>query len=100
MSDRPSPFEEYRIAHPPGSMVTGTVSRVAPFGVFVDLGGSVEGLLLVPYMARPGATLRYPDDFPRVGEPITARVFRYGTQGQIALSQATAATRARDGSHA
>jgi uncharacterized protein len=39
----------------PGLTLEGRVTRVAPFGVFVDVGLEVEGLLPVPHMGdRPG----------------------------------------------
>lgn len=69
-----------------GSVVEGRVVRVAPFGVFVDLGVGFDGLLLVPEMA--GAGPKTMDDYPQPGEVVTARVIHHRDQNrQVSLTQ-------------
>jgi len=40
-----SPYEEYRKNHRRGDVIKCTVARIAPFGVFVNLGDGFEGLI-------------------------------------------------------
>src|SRR6266480_113546 len=44
---QPNDFQTFRERHQPGDVVEGTVSRVADFGVFVQIEGLVEGLMHV-----------------------------------------------------
>src|SRR5688572_16597733 len=49
--DATTSWEQFKRDHPPGSEVTGTVTHVAPYGAYVDLGVPFDALLLVPYIA-------------------------------------------------
>lgn len=86
-------WEQFKRAHPPGSKVTGVVSRVEAFGAFIDLGVPFTALLLVPYIAPIGQPKKYPDDYPKVGDVISTIVRHYGDDvtpneiGEIALTQ-------------
>ena len=93
MVTTPAAWEQFKRDHPPGSEVTGTVSHVAPYGAYVDLGVPFDALLLVPYIAPVGHRKTYPDDYPKVGDVISALVRHYGDAvapngvGKIALTQ-------------
>lgn len=41
----PSPYEEFRRKHRKGDVMQCKVVRIAPFGLFVDMGGGFEGLI-------------------------------------------------------
>ncbi|MDE5831654.1 MAG: S1 RNA-binding domain-containing protein, partial [Desulfovibrio sp.] len=55
----------------PGDIVEGTVARVAPFGVFVELAPSVEGLAHVSQLAW--SRVENPGDFFSPGDPIKVK---------------------------
>ncbi|MFI6938417.1 S1 RNA-binding domain-containing protein [Streptomyces sp. NPDC050418] len=42
---QPDPLRAFADGHPPGAVLPGTVTKVVPFGVFVALGGGLEGLV-------------------------------------------------------
>jgi ribosomal protein S1 len=91
-SDSPT-WEQFKREHPPGSEVSGTVTHVAPYGAYIDLGVPFAALLLVPYIAPAGQRKSYPEDYPKVGEVVSALIRHYGDQvapngvGKIALTQ-------------
>jgi small subunit ribosomal protein S1 len=60
---QPDPWQRVGERFQPGQVVEGTLTRLAPFGAFVDLGEGVEGLLPTNQIANQpgvveGATLR------------------------------------------
>ena len=88
MSEAPAKmtWDEVKARLPIGTEVTGTVLRVMPFGVFVDLGVGFLGLLEVPNMA--GENRKTEVDYPQAGQTVTANVLWHsdGNQ-QVMLSQ-------------
>jgi small subunit ribosomal protein S1 len=67
-------WEAAKSRFPVGSVVTGTVSKVVPFGFFVDLGLiSVQGLLLLVDFDGAGSPVCV-DELPVEGETIEAVV--------------------------
>lgn len=67
-----------------GEDLSGNVSGVTPFGVFVDLGG-VEGLVHVSELAWDKVTM--PSKLYKVGDAVTVRVLTVdATSGKLALS--------------
>ena len=54
-----------------GDIVTGVVVDVAPFGVFVDLGG-LDGLLHVMDMSH--SPIKHPTDLVNIGDTVEARI--------------------------
>jgi ribosomal protein S1 len=86
-------WDQFKADHPTGSEVSGTVTQVAPFGVFVDLGVPFTALLLVPEIAPKAKRKEFPKDYPKVGEKISAFIRGYGDDvapngvGKIALTQ-------------
>ena len=72
-----------------GQQLTGTVTRLAPFGAFVDLGG-VDGLVPISELAYGYVTR--PEDLVEIGERLTVEVLRIEvdpkrSQPRIALSR-------------
>jgi small subunit ribosomal protein S1 len=63
----------------PGEVVSGRVTRLAPFGAFVDLGG-VEGLIHVSEISHQ--RVGDPGDILRVGEDIKVKVLEIQKPGQ------------------
>ncbi|MGL5095528.1 MAG: S1 RNA-binding domain-containing protein [Fimbriiglobus sp.] len=82
----PATWDAVKARLPLGTTVAGTVLYVAPFGVFVDLGGGGVGLLRVPEMA--GDHRKQMADYPQVGDVLTAMVLWYDERNrQVTLTQ-------------
>jgi small subunit ribosomal protein S1 len=71
---QPNDFQTFRDRHQPGEVLDGIVSRVADFGVFVQLDGLVEGLMHVSETALPRGDK--PQEHFREGEPVRVRILR------------------------
>ncbi|MFN7812589.1 MAG: 30S ribosomal protein S1 [Planctomycetia bacterium] len=70
----------------PGSIVTGTVTKITNFGVFVQLENNLEGLLHVSELAEH--KVDNPEAEVKVGQPIEVRVLRVDTADRkIGLSR-------------
>ncbi len=68
----------------PGECVSGVVTNITEFGVFVDLGG-VEGLIHVSELSW--GRVRYPGDIVKIGDRVTAYVIHVDRdRTRIALS--------------
>ncbi len=66
-------------------VVKGTVTRIEPYGAFVDIGIGREALLRVRDMAE--GYVRHPGDMVKIGEEIEARVIRVDVhRNQVDLS--------------
>ena len=84
----PETWEAVKARFSIGSIVTGTVYDVAPFGVFIDLGDDAVGLLLVPEMT--GDARKELADYPQIGQSVTAKVIQHrNRQRQVSLTQRT-----------
>jgi len=69
----------------PGMVLTGKVSRLAPYGAFVKLGDGLEGMLHVREMAN--SYVRAPEDVVSVGEELDVRIIGVDKRrGRIDLS--------------
>src|SRR5437667_1359282 len=76
--------EETRKKIVPGAVLAGTVTSLADFGAFVDLGG-LQGL--VPLSELSHSRVTRPADRLRVGEAVTVKVLRIDHEkGRISLS--------------
>jgi small subunit ribosomal protein S1 len=75
---QPNEFQTFRDRHQPGDVVEGVVSRVADFGVFVQIEGLVEGLMHVSETAVPRGGK--PQEQYREGETIPVRILRIDEQ--------------------
>lgn len=81
----PDPWDQAESKYPAGSVVTGTVTRIAPFGAFVELEPGVEGLVHISELSFERVTR--PEDVVKVGDTVRARVLRVRpAERRIALS--------------
>jgi len=77
---RKSLFQELK----PGDTVSGSVTNVTDFGVFVDLGG-LEGLIHVSELSW--GRVQHPSDVLQIGEEVRALVLQVSEEnGRVALS--------------
>lgn len=77
---QPDPWEGVEERYPAGTTVTGKVTKVAPFGAFVELEEGVEGLIHTSQLAEPGIEVKE-------GDTVTARVINVSLQDRkIGLS--------------
>ena len=58
--------------YPVSSIVEGTVTKIVPFGVFVDLGNGIEGLVHISEMAH--VHVDHPSQVTRVGAKVHVKV--------------------------
>ena len=69
-----------------GDVVTCQVTRITPFGIVVELGDRVEGLVHVSELSR--TAVKHPKEAVTMGEHIMARVLRVDCeQRKIGLSR-------------
>jgi small subunit ribosomal protein S1 len=68
-----------------GATTTGTIAKIADFGVFVELEGDVEGLIHISETGQDSQSKL--EEVFKIGEPITAKVVKVDTEERkIALS--------------
>jgi small subunit ribosomal protein S1 len=67
------PWEDAVKKHPVGSVAEGTVSTLAKFGAFVDLGDGVEGMIHIGDISRE-KRLNHPNEALKLGERIKGQV--------------------------
>ena len=84
----PNPWDKVPEKYKPGTRVTGTVTNVIDFGVFVELEEGIEGLLHVSEMGSNG--FRNPTSQYQVGDTILVRVIKVSREPKkIGLSLQT-----------
>jgi small subunit ribosomal protein S1 len=71
---QPNDWQAFKEKHQPGEVVDGVVTRVADFGVFVQIEGLVEGLMHVSETSL--ARGQKPQDHYREGDTVRARILR------------------------
>ena len=82
---QPHPWETVPERFHLGDKVTGTVTRDADFGAFVELAPGIEGLIHISEMAW-GKKVHKPSDIVKVGETVEAMILGIDTeQKRIAL---------------
>ena len=70
----------------PGQLVTGTVTKITNFGVFVGLENGLEGLLHISELADH--KVDNPEELVKVGDPIEVKILRVDTdERKIGLSR-------------
>ncbi|MFZ4206651.1 S1 RNA-binding domain-containing protein [Streptomyces griseoincarnatus] len=69
---RPDPFLGFAEGVTAGQRLTGRVTKLVPFGVFVQVAEGVEGLVRLPELSS--APIEAPEDVVRAGEEITVIV--------------------------
>ncbi len=81
-----SPFDAYMKEHPVGSLVTGKVTRFAPFGAFVELAPGLEGLIHISQIDVKRVEL--PEKALSPGEEVTVKIVDTNrNQQKISLSR-------------
>jgi small subunit ribosomal protein S1 len=81
-----SPFSQFTATHPVGSVVKGTISRLVPFGAFVELAPGLEGLIHISELDEN--RVDSPERVVRVGEEIQAKVLEVNAaKNRIGLSR-------------
>ena len=68
-----------------GSIIEGKVSRIMPFGAFIDLGGGKEGLLHISKISKE--RVEKVEDVLSVGERVIVKVLDIDKQGKISLKK-------------
>ena len=71
---QPNDWQTFKEKHQPGDLVEGVVTRIADFGVFVQIEGLVEGLMHVSETPLPRG--EKPQDHFKEGDPVRARILR------------------------
>jgi small subunit ribosomal protein S1 len=71
---QPNDWQTFKEKHQPGDIVEGAVTRIADFGVFVQIEGLVEGLMHVSETGLPRG--EKPQDHFKEGDPVRARILR------------------------
>ncbi|MFU8891470.1 MAG: 30S ribosomal protein S1 [Anaerosomatales bacterium] len=69
---QPDPWQELVKKFPVGSIIEGRVTKLVPFGVFVELGDGVEGLVHISEMAK--VHVETPEQVTAVGEEVMIKV--------------------------
>jgi small subunit ribosomal protein S1 len=69
---QPDPWQELVKRFPVGSIIEGKVTKLVPFGVFVELGDGVEGLVHISEMAK--VHVETPEQVTAVGETVMIKV--------------------------
>ncbi len=79
------PWETLADRYPPGTKVTGKVTSVTDFGVFLEIEEGIEGMIHVSELSRD--RVNSPSDFTKVGENLSAVVLKVNKKDKkIALS--------------
>ena len=68
-----------------GEFYEGTVTKIMPFGAFVDLGGGKEGLLHISKISKE--RIEKVEDVLSVGDTIIVKVLDIDNQGKISLKK-------------
>lgn len=68
----PDPWEEIKQLYKVGDIISGTVSRIVPFGAFVQVAGGVEGIIPTSEMAY--RRVNNPEELVSVGQSVEVKV--------------------------
>ncbi|MDY6987109.1 MAG: 30S ribosomal protein S1 [Thermodesulfobacteriota bacterium] len=71
----PNPWDDLGLKYPEGSMHTGKVSRLAPFGAFVTLEPGIDGLVHISELGR-GKRINHPREVLADDQTIEVRIAR------------------------
>ncbi len=77
----PNPWDELRALHPEGSTVDGVVKNITDFGVFVDVGGDIDGLIHISDLSW-NQRVKHPSEVVKKGDKVTARVIKVDRDNQ------------------
>ncbi len=70
----PSAWDSFVTSHKTGDIVRGKISRFAGFGVFVELGGGLEGLCHISELADE--RVEKPEDVVSIGQEVDFKILR------------------------
>ncbi len=70
-----SPYDTYQRNHPVGDVVSGKVTRFAPFGAFVELAEGLEGLIHISQIDVMRVEL--PEKALQLGQEIEVKILKY-----------------------
>lgn len=68
----PDPWEDVKRIHRVGTVVEGTVTRLVPFGAFVQVEGGVEGI--IPNSELAAKRVNNPEDVVSVGQTVQVKI--------------------------
>lgn len=89
---QPDPWKETVKKLVPGEIVTGTVTKIVPFGAFVSVADGVEGLIHISELAD--SRVEFPGDVVDVGQEVAVKVVDIELERHrlsLSLKQAAAA---------
>lgn len=76
-----NPWDELRAKHPENSTVEGTVKNITDFGVFVDVGSEIDGLVHVSDISW-NQRVKHPSEMFKKGDRVQARVLKIDPDAQ------------------
>jgi small subunit ribosomal protein S1 len=76
-----NPWDELRSKHPEGSIVEGVVKNLTDFGVFVDIGSEIDGLVHVSDISW-SQRVKHPSELYKRGDRVQARVLKVDPESQ------------------
>lgn len=76
-----NPWDDLRAKHPEGSTVEGLVKNITDFGVFVDVGSEIDGLVHVSDISW-NQRVKHPSEMFRKGDRVQARVMKIDPDAQ------------------
>jgi small subunit ribosomal protein S1 len=76
-----NPWDDLRDKHPEGSVVEGVVKNVTDFGVFVDIGSEIDGLVHVSDISW-SQRVKHPSEMYKRGDRVQARVLKVDPESQ------------------
>lgn len=81
----PSPWDDFAEQFNPGDLITGTITNVVDFGVFVQVTEGIQGLAHISSMSLFGFS--HPSEMFRTGDEILVRILSIDAdRGRVALS--------------
>jgi small subunit ribosomal protein S1 len=84
------PWRQLVKKFPVGEIVAGKVTKLVPFGVFVEIGDGVEGLVHISEMAK--GHVEVPEDVVKIGDEVSVKVMDIDVdRRRISLSMRAAA---------
>ncbi len=76
-----NPWDELRAKHPENSTVEGVVKNITDFGVFVDVGSEIDGLVHVSDISW-NQRVKHPSEMFKKGDRVQARVLKIDPETQ------------------
>jgi small subunit ribosomal protein S1 len=76
-----NPWDDLRVKHPEGTIVEGVVKNITDFGVFVDIGCEIDGLVHVSDISW-SQRVKHPSELYKRGDRVQARVLKVDRESQ------------------